>query len=161
MAILPKSGRAAIAQSIKSQPLHLAWGTGDGAWGATPPAEDVAATGLINEVGRRTVMEAAYVTPDDQGEIVVEGAGRFTRSAQVTNQLYLAFKFDFQDAPTDVIREIGVFVGTQPAADLPAGQMYFVPSEVENPGTLLHLEHKAPIYRAASTRENFEILITF
>ncbi len=161
MAILPKSGRAAIARSIKSQPLHLAWGTGDGSWGATPPAEDTAATGLMNEVGRRSVLEASYVMPDEQGEIVVEGAGRFTRSVQETNQLYLVFKFDFQDAPTEVIREIGVFVGTETAADLPAGQMYFAPSEVANPGTLLQLEHKAPIYRAASTRENFEILITF
>lgn len=160
MAILPKSGRAAIAKAIKSQALHLAWGTGDGAWTA-PPAENTDATALLAEIGRRTVMEATFVVPDAQGEIVVDGAGRFTRSLAETNQLYLVFKFDFQDAPTAVIREIGVFVGTETNPALPAGQLYFQPADIVSAGTLLQLENKAPIYRSASTRETFEILITF
>lgn len=160
MAILPKSGRAAIAKAIKEQPLHLAWGTGDAEW-TNPPVEQTTATALMNEVGRRQVLEVAFVSPAEDGEIAVEGAGRFTRSVTETNQLYLVFKFDFQDAPTDVIREIGVFVGTETDPDLPAGLQYFLPSQLANPGTLLQLENKAPIYRSASTRENFEILITF
>lgn len=161
MAILPKSGRAAIAQAIKSQPLHLAWGSGAPAWGETPPAEDSTATGLLSEVGRRTVLEAAFVQPDPEGEIVVDGAGRFTRSATETNQLFMVFRFDFQDAANAVIRELGVFVGTQTNPDLPVGQRYFLPTDLVHPGTLLQLEHKPPIYRSASTRETFEILITF
>lgn len=160
MAILPKSGRAAIAKAIKDQNLHMAWGTGDGEW-TTPPVEQTTATALMNEVGRRPALEVAFVEPNSDGEIAVEGAGRFTRSTTETNQLYLTFKFDFADASSEVIREIGVFVGTETDPDLPAGQMYFVPSEVVNGGTLLQLENKAPIYRSASTRENFEILITF
>ena len=161
MAILPKTGRAAIAKAIKTQSLHLAWGTGDTSWGATPPAESADAATLVAEVGRRKALEAAFVAPDPNGEIVVDGAGRFTRSATETNQLYMAFKFDFQDAPTAIIREIGVFVGTETDAALPAGQQYFIPANVVHPGTLLQLENKAPIYRSASTRETFEILITF
>lgn len=160
MAILPKSGRAAIAKAIKAQALHLAWGTGDGAW-TTPPTEQTAQAELLAEVGRRKVLAASFVTPDPAGEIVIEGAGRFARSTTETNQLYLEFKFDFQDAATSVIREIGVFVGTETAAALPAGQQYFAPDDVTNPGTLLYLENKTPIYRSASTRESFETLITF
>lgn len=160
MAILPRSGRAAIAKAIKDQQLHLAWGLGDGEW-TTPPAEDPLATGLMDEIGRRTALEAAFVVPDPAGEIVIDGAGRFTRSVTETNQLFIAFKFDFADAATSVIREIGVFVGTITDPSLPAGKQYFLPSELDDEGTLLQLEHKAPIYRSASTRETFEILITF
>lgn len=160
MAILPKSGRAAIAKAVKAQPLHLAWGLADGAW-TNPPAESTLAGALMNEIGRRTALEVAFVKPDDQGEIVVDGAGRFTRSVEETNQLYMVFKFDFQDAPTAVIREIGVFLGTHVKPDLPAGQQYFTADDITDHGTLLQLENKAPIYRSASTRETFEILITF
>lgn len=160
MAILPKSGRAAIAKAIKSQTIHLAWGTGDGAW-TTPPAEDADATALTAEIGRRTALEAAYVTPDAEGDIVIDGAGRFSRSVEPTNNLYSTFRFDFADAPAAVIREIGVFVGTVTDPDLPAGQQYFVPADIVDPGVLLQIEHKAPIYRSPSTRETFEILITF
>ena len=35
MAILTKSDRAAIAASIKQQPIHLTWGTGDTTWEST------------------------------------------------------------------------------------------------------------------------------
>lgn len=160
MAILPKSGRAAIAKAIKTQPIHLAWGTGDGAW-TTPAAENTLATSLLNEIGRRTAMEVTFVTPDPNGEIEVDTAGRFARSTTETNQLYMVFKFDFANASSAVIREIGVFVGTETAANLPAGQMYFAPSEIVNHGTLLQLENKSPIYRSSSTRETFDILVTF
>lgn len=160
MAILPKSGRAAMAAAIKSQSLHLAWGTGDGAW-TSPPSEDVDATSLVAEIGRRELLESAFVTEDPEGEIVIDGAGRFTRTPNQTNNLYMQFRFDFSDATTAVIREIGVFVGTVTNPNLPPGKRYFLPSEIVNPGTLLQIENKAPIYRSPSTRETFEILITF
>lgn len=35
MALLTQSGRTALAVSLKSQPLHLAWGTGDPSWEST------------------------------------------------------------------------------------------------------------------------------
>lgn len=160
MAILPRSGRAAIAKAIKNQTIHLAWGLGDGEW-TTPPAENALATELLDEIGRREAVEVAFVVPDEDGTISIEGAGTFTRTETATNQLYLSFKFDASNAPTAVIREIGVFAGTVTATGLPAGQKYFEPSEITDPGTLLQLENKTPIYRAANTRETFDILITF
>lgn len=160
MAILPKSGRAAIAAAIKTQPLHLAVGSGDGKW-TTPPAEDASATALTSEIGRRAALEVAFVTPADNGDIAVDGAGTFSRTSDVTNQLYMSFKLDFSDAQNATIREIGVFMGTVLKAGLPAGQMFFAPGDLQAAGTLLQLENTAPIYRSASTRETFEILITF
>ena len=35
MAIMTRSGRAALADAIRQRPLHLAWGTGNIEWGST------------------------------------------------------------------------------------------------------------------------------
>lgn len=170
MAILPRVGRAAIAASIKAQPLHLAWGLGLTSWGDNPPAESADATALVAEIGRRAVTSAQYVVPDSNGEYeFVTGAdssgnpiiSKFSISATPTNRLMISTRFDFGDAPSAVIREFGLFVGTQTIGGLPAGQMYFTPAQIANPGTLLQLENCKPIYRSASTRELREFLIVF
>ena len=159
MSVLTDSGRAVIAESIAERPIHLAWGIGDGQWD-TPPAEDVAATGLINEVGRRKVFQVSHVAPADDGDIVVP-TGRFTPSDVPTGHLYLAFRFDFEDAANEVIRELGVFVGTQPKDTAPPGKLYLLPDELADGGTLLLLEHIAPLYRNAASRQTFEFVISF
>lgn len=170
MAILPRAGRAAIAASVKAQPLHLAWGAGLTSWGDTPPPESADATGLVAEIGRRKVTSAEYVVPASNGEYEfvtgADGAGnpiasKFSISPTPTNRLMVSTRFDFSDAPSAVIREFGLFVGTQTIAGLPAGQMYFTPGEIADPGTLLQLEHCKPIYRSASTRELRQFLIVF
>lgn len=160
MAILTNSGRAAIAAALASRPLHLAWGTGGVGWPEDPPPESATATTLTNEIGRRTVHQVAFCTPDENGSIVVPN-GRYAPSATPTNHLYLVFKFDFTDAPAEVIREIGVFTESVMQAGLPPGQMYFTPANVSQVGVLLHLEHLLPLYRTPATRESFEIVITF
>jgi hypothetical protein len=159
MPILTKSGRVVIAESIAARPLHLAWGTGDGAW-MTPPSEDANATALEHEVGRREATEVAYVVADPAGDILLP-TGTYRRSVTPTNNLYVRTNFDFADASSSVIREIGLFVGTLPIAGLPAGQSYFLPAQVSAPGRLLHLENLQPIYRSSAIRESFEIVVTF
>lgn len=159
MPILTKSGRIAIAESIAARPIHVAWGTGDGTW-ITPPAEDADATALMGEVGRRTASEVAYVVPDVAGDIELP-TGRFTRSLTPTNNLFVHTQFEFTDASSNVIREIGIFVGTETDSGLPPGQTYFVPSEVTDPGRLLHLENLAPIFRSPAVRESFDVVIIF
>lgn len=159
MPILTKSGRVVIAESIAVRPLHLAWGAGDGAW-ITPPAEDVNATALEDEVGRRTATEVAYVVADVAGDIVLP-TGTFSRSLTPTNNLYVRTAFDFADASSSVIREIGIFVGSTMVGGLPGGQQYFIPAEVATPGRLLHTENLGPIYRSPAIRESFEVVITF
>lgn len=160
MAILTNSGRVAMAKSVKAQALHLAWGSGDAAWDTTPQPEQITATALLNEIGRRKVTYVAYCEPNEAGEIIVP-TGRFSETLTPTKHLYMRYAFDFTDAPTSTIRELAVFVGTETDPDLPAGQMYFDPAQVVDPGTLLVIEHIAKFDRSASVRQTFEFVVTF
>lgn len=159
MPILTKSGRVVMAESISSRPVHIAWGTGDGAWTTTVPPENVDAVALMSEVGRRTAT-IGFVTPNEAGDIVLPN-GTFSASATPTNHLYMKAKFTFGDASSAVIREIALFVGTEVIPGLPAGQEYFTPAEVAAPGRMLHLEHFVPIFRSSAIEETFEVVVTF
>lgn len=162
MAILTQSGRTAIAQSVKNQVIHLAWGQRDVAsdnFSEIPP-EDPTQTALIHEVGRRVVDEISYCFGDDEGDLITP-TGRFRRSENPTNNLYIKTKYDFTDAAEYTIRELGLFVGTVTNSELPVGQKYFLPTDIVDPGILLLLEHSVPLIRSAATRENFEFVVTF
>lgn len=161
MAILTKSGRAAMAAAIANEPLHLAWGSGSPAWDTTPEPESTNATSLVSEIGRRTITQVQFVVPDSEGTIIVP-TGRFNPSPNnaPTNHLYMRFNFDFGDAPAATIREVGVFVGTQVKPDLPIGQRYFTPADILQPGTLLALERVPKFDRSPAVRQNFETVIT-
>lgn len=159
MATFPNVGRIALAESLANEVLHLAWGTGNGSW-TIPPDVSSSATALLNEVGRRTVTSVGYVTPSDTGEIELPDGGKFTASVSPTQHLLLTINFDFADAATSVIREIGVFVGTQVVGGLPSGQHYFTPGQITNPGRALHLENRAPLYRSPAVAESFQIVVT-
>ena len=159
MPILTKSGRVAIAESIALRPVHIAWGLGDGAW-LTAPSENPNALALQEEIGRRTANNVGFVVADPVGDIILP-TGRFTRSVTPTNMLLVEVSFDFSDASSSVIREFAVFVGTEVVAGLPEGQRYFVPSEVSNPGRVLHLENSPPIFRSPEIRPGFKIVVVF
>lgn len=171
LATLTKTGRAAIAAAMANEQLYLAWGSGDEAWdqdGATLPSL-VEATALAAEVGRRIVSSIGFVTPDDAGGIVIpvsQGANgevqeaRYTVSATPTPYLYVLTNFDFADAANAVIREMGVFMGGAPVSGLPAGQRYFLPAEVADPGLLLAAQIIIPsINRSPSVRQSVEFVL--
>jgi len=160
MAILVNVGRAAVAAAIKAMPLHLGWGTGRAAWDNTPEPEPVLATELVSEIGRRELTQSLYVVPDPNGEIIVPN-GRFSVSEKPTNNLYVRFNFDFNDAAASDIREVGVFVGTKVEAGLPAGQKYFTLAQLQSPGQLLALERLPKFTRNAAVRQTFEFVIIF
>ncbi|WP_264711482.1 hypothetical protein [Wolbachia endosymbiont (group A) of Andrena haemorrhoa] len=126
---------------------------------STPP-ELITSEKLLNELGRRTANEVLFCTGDENGELVTP-SGRFRPSNVPTNNLYLKFTFDFTDAANQVIRELGVMVGTKVKKGLPTGQRYFEPKDVENPGILLVLEHTVPLIRTSATRETFSFVVTF
>jgi hypothetical protein len=162
MAILVESGRAAVATAILKQPIHLAWGTGDPAWDAVPnPGQQptTSATDLLHEVGRRTVTQTMYCTPKTDGEIVVS-KGKFTASQVPTKYLYLRFAFDFLDAANEIIRELGVFIGSTTVAT-PATPNYYLPAEVTDKGQLLVLEYIQKLGRSEQVRQQFEFVIQF
>jgi hypothetical protein len=48
---------------------------------------------------------------------------------------------------------------TVAAVGVPAGQVYLLPADVANPGTMLALERRAPIVRSATTRQMFEFVL--
>lgn len=160
MAILTNSGRAAVAMSVKDQPIHMAWGSGNAAWDDDPEAEPVEAAALVNELGRRRATQVLYCTPSPSGELVVP-TGRFTVSLVPTKYLYMRFAFDFNDAPASTIRELGIFLATVPKSTVPIDQEYLVPSEIEEQGILLALERITKIERSASIRQQFEFVIQF
>lgn len=159
--ILTTSGRVAIATAIRARTAHLAWGTGDPAWGSTaPPAPLPSATALLGEVGRRRSTQVDFCAPDPAGPInVVEG--RFAVSATPTRNLYLRFHFDFEDGVGSTIRELAIFMDTVAAIGVPAGQFYLLPAQVAQPGIMLIIERRLPILRAITTREDFEYVVTF
>jgi hypothetical protein len=160
VAVLTKSGRSAIASSIKSQMVHLAWGDGLETWASELPPEDVIATGLAHEIGRRRADEILFVEGDDDGPLITP-TGRFSAVNYPMNNLFMRFTFDFEDAANRTIRELGVFIDTITNPELPAGQRYFELADVVEPGILLVLEHTVPLIRTAATRESFSFVITF
>jgi len=159
MAILTTSGRSALATAVVSQPLHLAWGTGSAGWDITPVTESIGDAALMAEVGRRSSTYVGYCTPNTTGDIIVP-TGRFASSDTPTNNIYLRFNFDFSDASTSTIREAAVFMGAVPVAGLPAGQKYFLPSQIQSQGILLAIERFPKIVRSATVRQSFEFVLT-
>ena len=160
MAILTTVGRNALATAVLDQVLHLAWGTGSSAWDTTPVAESVSATGLVAEVGRRTVQNINYCIPDAGGSIVLP-SGTFALSGIPTNYLYIDVTFDYLDASTSSIREIGLFAGTVVSGALPGTQHYYQPGDIVSPGTLMYLQNITKIARSSSIRQEFKFVLKF
>lgn len=178
MAILPSSGRAALAISVAARPLHLAWGSGDPSWDGAVPAEPVAATALVAEVGRRGGPQLAFVERDDaDGEIElpderwravgVPGPDGEPVSGVASGVLYARWQFDYADGTVPenaTVRELGVFVGTQVKASVLAaqpGRSYFAPADLENPGRLLVLQRIPKFVRSPQNRPPFEFILPF
>lgn len=172
LATLTSTGRAAIALAISARPLHLAWGSGEPGWdaeGAQLPSL-VPAVKLVNEVGRRTPSHIGFVEPDEAGSIVIpvsagaEGAVQEARYRLVTDHptpfLYVQTAYAYSDAPNVVIREMGLFMNTTFVADLPAGQRYFAPADIVEPGLLLAAQIiLPPINRSPSVRQTVEFVL--
>lgn len=171
LATLTKSGRAAIAKAIASQPLHLALGAGDAAWDAPEyqHASLVTATKLHHELGRRAPASVGFVVPDDDGGIIIPvGRGlddivqeaRYRQVAEPSPYVYVRANFDYQDAPSAVIRELGLFMGTVMKEGLPPGQRYFLPADIADPGLLLAVQIlETSITRAANIRQTIEYVL--
>lgn len=158
MAILTISGRTAVAQALANQPLHFAWGIGKQSWDTTPEPETIGLSALEMEIGRRTVDDVGFCVADPAGEIIVP-KGRFRRVATPTNNLLIRVNFSFDDAIA-VIREVGVYVGTELKPGLPPGQRYFRPADIVSPGTLLAIERTTQMHLGGALRPSFEFVQT-
>lgn len=141
MAVLTYSGRTKLAEYILSRPVHLAIGRGSADWGDVPAAVEYEATGLIDEIGRKALTRAFFVAEAEDGEIDMPGGRRYTYSAVPTRQIYFYFLFNYGEGVADSIREVGIFLDTKLKDGLPETQTFFTPDQIEDPGTLLVLEH--------------------
>lgn len=172
-ATLTTAGRAFCAEATANEALFVAWGSGDDAWdeaGASLPSL-VQREALFHELGRRIPTTVGFVTPDAEGSIVIptgtlpDGSVQSVRYSQVpyaTPFLYVRVNFDNADAANATIREMGLFGGTVLQEGLPAGQRYFIPAELEQPGKLIAAEIVRPSYpRSPSVRETYEFVLPF
>jgi hypothetical protein len=161
-----------MASAIKAQTLHVAWGSGDAAWDALADGDLpslVDHTALVAELGRRIPSSVSYVTPDDEGGIVVpvgqdsQGNIVYKRYSQVTGPtpyLYVRCNFDNADAANSTIREMGLFGGTVVKDGLPAGQAYFTPDQIADPGFMVVMQIIRPKFdRSPSVRESIEFVL--
>ena len=160
MAIITLKGRAGMAKSVKNSPLHIAWGTGSSEWTSSEKVtENPEQTELFREVGRRVVDDVQFVVADDQG-LIVTNTGRWTISNTATNNLLVITEFEESDADGYTIREFGLFLNTVVQSDLPLGQRYFLPTEIEDPGELLMLENRVPLIRTGDTRYKTSFVVS-
>lgn len=158
MAIIPLSGRAAIATLIKDHDVYLAWGTGDAGWDTTPVAPTNSDDDLEAELGRRQVTSMGYVTPDLNGSIVLPGGAKYSTSVSPTTYLYVRTVFEFTDEPTATIRECGLWQGTVPTSGHES-DAYLAIANVGTKGLLLTLDRFPKITRSGSNREIFEFVL--
>lgn len=158
MTILVNSGRAAIAEILRSYPVHLAWGTGQAAWDNAPVPEPLTAVALVTEIGRRAASQVLFCQPDSNGDIVVPN-GTFGIVAEPTRYLYCKFLFDYADGVGADIRELGVFLNTTIKASVPSSKTYFSPADIESPGKLFLLERISKLRRESTVRQQFEYVV--
>ena len=161
MATLTTTGRAGLAASVAARQIFLGLGAGNVAWDSegTPP-ETIESSVLATPLGYRKAAQVSFVTPDEQGGIVLP-SGRYDLSATQTNHLYLRFTLDFENISSSTIRETAVFLDTEVDEQLPSGQLFFEALEITDPGTLYLIEHVPAIIRTPATRETFEFVLTF
>jgi len=94
--------RVRVADLLMPDVTHCA--VGDGAvTGAPPPA----AAELTHEIGRVIYLSRYFVTPQAGGELVFDGV-QYTRSDVPTRFIYMAFRFDADEAQGNW-SELGIF----------------------------------------------------
>lgn len=156
---LTETARVQLAQQFYSKTLWLAWGTSNTNWNDNPPAETVTATELLNEVGRRKVLQKNYVRPNATGAIETQ-AGNWEISTTPTKHVYLRVVYGFTDAPTSTICQFGLFDGVEPQPGQ-ENSNYLLPAQVKTRGNLLTIENIKNIYRNNQQKEVHEIILTF
>jgi len=172
IATITLSGRAFMAAAVKAQNLHVAWGGGDPAWDDMDESDLpglVGYTALVNELGRRVPAAVSFVQPDPDGPIIIpigqdgQGNVQYSRYRQVmdaTAWLYVRCNFDNADAANSVIREMALFGGAVVKPELPPGQQYFTPAQIDEPGFMVAMEIVRPRFeRSPSVRESYEFVL--
>ena len=171
MAVFTQDGRTVLAQALLNMTLFLAVGEGDPAWDSEPlpttPEEqesrDAALSGLsdlVSKVGITRTREKFFVTPDNAGSILMSDGAAYSQSETPTPYVFVRFQLELPDAADSTLRETGIFVGTQLAESVPAGQQYIAAANVVSFGKLIEVDRFAPIVRDGSIGQTFSFILT-
>lgn len=128
-------------------------------WTTNPVNPLVTYKGLYRELGRRKVISTKYVKPDPNGPYNTN-QGRWSESDIPTRSIYAYVSYDLNDAANNTIYQYGIYIGTVPKEGL-ENKQYLLPVEILEKGSLLSIENISPIFRNSSTRETYEIVMTF
>lgn len=162
-AILTRAARILFAKHLKEGTLHIAFCTGSSSWDSltpTPyPVYTVNQTTVTAEFVRKIVLNKQFVTPDAEGEVIVE-SGRFAFTSTPTEHLYCKATLEPSEYSTSIIREFGLFYGATVQTGLPSGQLLFTPGQVTSVGTLCMVKRIAKRQRTATTRQLCEFVWT-
>ena len=160
MQALQNNGRKMIAKALMALPVHIAWGRGDGAWIA-PPVTPTDRTQLMDEIARRVATEVSYVVPATEldGEIELPGKVFYKRSAEPTSDLCVRAVFSLDEAVGETVREVAVFFGSVAKPNVPPGQRYLTPDQLESQGEIYSCEFRSPVLRSGTVKGVEEIVI--
>lgn len=131
-----------------------------------PPAPSLTDTTLEELIIYKRPNRLTFVTNDDNGEITILG-GKYraltleeARDLQA-QQVLIQTTFSTADfgGPADY-RQIGVFTYVVPTAGNESKSI-LLPSEIEDPGLIIHLTNRSPYYCYANHGETINLLIAF
>lgn len=160
-AILPDSGRAAIAAAMQPNSFMIAVGRGLAAWDAVPVPVPNNIAALTDEVAWHRSRGVDYVTPDAAGIYATPGGGTWSVSVTPTRYLMVRFKLDFADLTGETLREAAVYLGTTVAGSVPAGQFLVDPADITDKGTLFLADRFDAVVRNGSVEHTFLYVHTF
>ncbi len=161
---LTEIGHVRLAEFLESETYWLAWGEADNEMENVP--ESPGTTKLLTEVGRTQELFCGFVIPDENGAIEVGGQKWSPTDPITTPSKFLYLKFEFLEANNSdkVIKQLALYTGT--GHDATAGD--FLDTQVggtdelkRNDGTFFEYMNIADITRNDSTKEVFDMILTF
>ncbi|MEL4069596.1 hypothetical protein WKW50_05550 [Ochrobactrum sp. GPK 3] len=170
MAAFTQIGRIVLAEALLGMDMFLAVGIGDLAWDneappSTPEEQAIrdamlsGLTGLTDMVGLTRVRDKFFVKPDQNGTIPMSDGAVYAQSTEPTSMVYARFQLDLADANV-TLRESGIFVGSQIAESVPAGQMYIPLADVVSVGRIIQADRYPAIVRDGSLSQTFSTVLT-
>lgn len=140
MLTLVDVGRATIAKAIEATNIVLAIGSGDGAWGSSPPDVPLSATGLVAPLGIVRPTIKGYVVSDSGGSIVLDDGSKWSISVTPTANIYVQYVLGFSEASGSTLAEWALYLDPTFDGTVLVGQNYIPWAHVTSPGSLLGIE---------------------
>jgi hypothetical protein len=156
--IFARQGRIALATCLKSRPIAVALGRGDVAWGAQPPQPTGNETTLVDPIVLVRPRFVEYVEPAANGPITLADGSTWAMTQTPTTAIYINFKLDYQDIPSETLREMSIIFDPVIAATVPPGQFVVPWVSVTNAGQVYAIERMPPMERQFAQWERGEVI---